>query len=267
MNKKISVVIPTKNRPFFLECLLRPFKGFTDNIELIVADDESTPALASKNRELCDAFIECYYIYLSKSKGSSAARNIGLSKCSSTYVWFIDDDDQVSREIISDVLKTISITSSDVFLLPSKTKKNNLVLGDNIPLPEKQNFEYYKKYGHCVNTSCAIINRKKLLEIGGWDEKLVSGQDTSLFLSLSKKSNFKVLETEPVIINVGHAGRITSNILKQQVGKIQFLRKHWNDLHIRRRLYYIVSFIICLPAFHSFRMRWAVYKNENKSRF
>lgn len=255
MKSKISVVIPTKNRPEFLERLLKPFSDFANNIQLIVVDDGSYPVNASQNKQICSHFPRSDYNYFPISKGAPNARNLGLSKCLFEFVWFIDDDDQVLENTIHEVLQQICVASSDVFLLPMKVMYNDLVLGTNVPVTKKQNYEKYRKDGHHVNTSCAIIRKQRVIQIGGWDEKLLCGQDTSLFLLLSQICSFKYIETEPVIVNVGHSKRIGRQVFKQQLAKVQFLKKHWSELSFRRRAYYVLSFVFVLPAFYPLRLR------------
>lgn len=260
MNIQLSIVIPTKNRPHFLERLITPFTNFTEHIQLIVVDDGSNSLTAFRNRQICDHIASCFYTYVPMSKGAAAARNTGMAKSSCEYIWFIDDDDQVSSKTISDVLKSISIAGAGVLLLPMTVMYDDLVLSTIIPIPEKNNFAIYRRNGHQVNTSCAIMKRQDVMRVGGWTEKLVRGDDTSLFLLLSRECDFVCIDTAPVIVNVGHADRMTRGAYKEQLGKLQFLRKHWNILSMRRRMYYVVSFLFFLPHFLPLRLKWQIFK-------
>ena len=262
MNTKLSVVIPTKNRPHFLERLVTSFINFTEYIQLIVVDDGSDSVVALQNQKICEQISSCCYTYVPISKGAAAARNIGMAKSSCEYIWFIDDDDQVSSKTISDVLKALSIGDADVLLLPMTVMYDDLVLNKIIPIPEKNNFENYRRNGQPINTSCAIIKRQEVMKIGGWDEKLIRGDDTSLFLLLSRNCDFVCIDTASVIMNVGHSDRMTRGAYKEQFAKLQFLRKHWHILSVKRRMYYIVSFLIFLPYFLPFRLKWQVFKTK-----
>ena len=260
MNTKLSVIIPTKNRPHFLDRLVTSFINFTEHIQLIVVDDGSDSVVALQNQKICEQISSCFYIYVPISKGAAAARNTGMAKSFCEYIWFIDDDDQVSSKTITDVLKTISIASTGVFLLPMTVVYDDLVLSRINPIPEKNNFANYRRHGQPVNTSCAIMKRQDVMMVGGWDEELVRGQDTSLFFLLSRECDFVCINTAPVMVNVGHTDRMTRGAYKQQLGKLQFLRKHWDLLSIRRRMYYIISFLIFLPCFLPLRLKWQVFK-------
>jgi len=249
MNKKISIIIPTKNRQEFLKNALKSFKSFSEKLEIIVVDDGSSREEASSNRKNCTTISDCQYIYFPKSTGAAAARNYGLDMSSTDYIWFVDDDDFVPIKAIKDVLCLVipPSFSSQAILLPITLMSNEIVIRKIVPSQEKNTFAKYRDIGHQVSTSAAIFSKNILLKVGGWDNSLSAGQDTDLFLRVSQLTNFHCFSTEPVIQNVGHPQRITRAVLKQEIGKIQFLIKHWQILSVRRRIYYILSFIVVAP--------------------
>ncbi|MBW4496554.1 MAG: glycosyltransferase family 2 protein [Oscillatoria princeps RMCB-10] len=249
--KIVSTVIPTKNRHEFLKNVLESFRAFVEDLEIIVIDDGSSPEQASRNKSISETIPECKYIYFDKSKGAPAARNYGLSISSGEYIWFIDDDDFAPPQAIKDVLKFTGERSSHslAILLPMNAMYQNIIVEQFVPVEKENTFDIYRDRGHEVTTSGAIFSKKIISEIGGWDEFLVAGQDTDLFLRVSRLTNFTVLKTEPIIQNIGHSQRITRAVIKQQIGKIQFLRKHWKILTLRRRLYYLLTLLFWMPLF------------------
>jgi len=249
MVRKISVIIPTKNRHDFLENALKSFSQFIDHVEIVVIDDGSSREQTSLNKSLCLTIPDCKYIYFPKSQGAAAARNQGLGISYCDYIWFVDDDDFVPVEAIEDVSKLVSTPSfaGQAILLPMTLMSKKLIVRKIFPSPERNNFEKYRDIGHQVSTSAAIFSRKILQKVGGWDDSLAAGQDTDLFLRVSRLTNFQCLSTKPVIQNVGHYNRITRAVLKQETGKIQFLIKHWKILSNRRKIYYFLSFILVAP--------------------
>jgi glycosyltransferase involved in cell wall biosynthesis len=248
--KKISIIIPTRNRQKFLKNVLDPFSGFGEEIELIVIDDASSSEVASLNKNICSHLSNCQYVYLSNPNGAAAARNYGLGISTGEYVWFVDDDDFIPAKAVEDVLKVIGCQPlpSQVILLPMTVMSKNVVIKEIVPYKERNTFAKYRDIGHQVATSAALFLKTLILELGGWDASLSAGQDTDLFLRVVLRTeDFKCLETEPVIQNIGHSKRITRSIIRQEIGKIQFLKKHWKILSFRRLLYYIVTFIIVAP--------------------
>lgn len=94
----ISVVLPTYNRPFYLQTALIKLSTQTyKNIELIVVDDGSTSTEANSNKTLFDMyknnFVKSVYIKLPVNSGTvSLPRNIGISHISGAMIAPTDDD-------------------------------------------------------------------------------------------------------------------------------------------------------------------------------
>ena len=255
----MTVVIPTRNRPDMLFRLLRVFGTHDPDIQVVVVDDGSDRDSAEENSRICDRSFGWQYYYLPNAKGAAAARNVGLKKCESEFVWFIDDDDEVPKAAVQDVIEALKKTKGDVLLLPMRLVHNELVLRTVFPTVHGNVHREIGHQGHQVNTSCTVIRRVAVLQAGGWDETLVAGQDTSLFLVLARDAFFQCIKTEPVRVNIGHSNRITRKVFRQQYGKIQFLKKHWAELTWRRRIIYMVTFLFFVPAFLKLRIRWLVY--------
>jgi glycosyltransferase involved in cell wall biosynthesis len=251
MRKKITLITPTKNRNELLIKALKSFIIFVREIEIFVIDDGSSSEQESLNRNFCNTIPDCKYIYFPKAKGAAASRNHGLSVSSADYIWFVDDDDFVPAQAIKDVLELVSTSSfsSQAIFLPMTVMSNDIIIKKIVPSEERNNFAKYRDIGHEVATSAALFSRKLLLQVGGWDASLLTGQDTDLFLRVSQVPGFncKCLQTESVIQNIGHSKRITRAVIKQEIGKIQFLIKHWRVLSASRILYYILTFIIVAP--------------------
>ncbi|ELC8453850.1 glycosyltransferase family 2 protein [Clostridium perfringens] len=260
----ISIVIPTKNRSLFLEECISSFKKYNGKIEIIVVDDGSDNINREKNRKICKNY-NVKYILNEFSLGAPKSRNIGMRNSSGKYIWFFDDDDIVNCKAITDVIELINNSKSNsIIILPMIVVLNNKeVIFEINPQKERNNFESYRKNGQEVSTSCAIFPKVILEKIGGWDEKLVSGQDTDLFLRASEVSNIQVLsDTLPIEIRVGHIDRISVNVKKQQIGKIQFMRKNWSRLHLKRKIYYMVTFVLCTPYFRKIKYNIMAFRKS-----
>jgi len=245
----ISVIIPTKNRSQHLKNCLKSFSG-VDGVELIVVDDGSDESDQKLNEKLCGQIENCSYYHSSPSGGAPKARNYGLSVSSGLYIWFFDDDDEVAPDTVRDISLLASGLKGDdfkVFLLPKLTVDNGEEVSYILPKKELNTFDALRKHGHQVNTSCTIFSRNLLSKLDGWDESLVAGQDTDLFLRASRECDFEPLSLEAVTVKIGHPGRIGKNIIKQQVGKIQFLEKHWPILATRRKVYYLATLVFWVP--------------------
>lgn len=86
---RVSLIIPTFNRPHLLPRCLRSAREAGTDVEIIIVDDASTDGTAA----VCKSFAEVKYVRLERNQGVAGARNIGLLAASSDYVGFLDDDD------------------------------------------------------------------------------------------------------------------------------------------------------------------------------
>lgn len=90
----LAVIIPNYNNERFLKKCLDSvlYQTFLPN-EIIVVDDCSTDASVEIIKEYVARYPQVIGIYLTKNKGVSYARNIGLKAARSEYVTTLDADD------------------------------------------------------------------------------------------------------------------------------------------------------------------------------
>lgn len=132
MSVKVSVIVPTHNRPHYLGRTIDSLLAQTYHpIEIVVVDDNEpgssaradTQALMAKYAD-CDNVI---YVQNEKSLGGGPARNAGIEKSTGDYVTFLDDDDVYLPEKIdtqlSFMLKNdLDMSFTDVFVYNSDDK-------------------------------------------------------------------------------------------------------------------------------------------------
>ena len=86
---KVSVIIPTFNRPQLLPRAVESAQRAGRDVEVIVVDDASVDETAS----VCRALQGIKYARLDRNQGVAGARNVGLLESSGDYIAFLDDDD------------------------------------------------------------------------------------------------------------------------------------------------------------------------------
>ncbi|HEY0761447.1 MAG TPA: glycosyltransferase family A protein [Pyrinomonadaceae bacterium] len=86
---KVSLIIPTFNRPHLLERCVDSARKAGSSVEAIVVDDASSDETAS----VCQKLREIKYVRLDSNRGVAGARNEGLRASDSEFVGFLDDDD------------------------------------------------------------------------------------------------------------------------------------------------------------------------------
>src|SRR5215211_7278317 len=87
---KVSLIIPTFNRPHLLPQAVESARREGRDVEVIVVDDASCDETASIGAALHDI----KYVRLDRNQGVAGARNVGLLESSSDFIAFLDDDDQ-----------------------------------------------------------------------------------------------------------------------------------------------------------------------------
>lgn len=94
---KLSIIIPYYNaKPYtdeLLDCLA---PQITDDVEVILIDDGSDKPYKT-NYKWCQ-------VYRQKNGGASSARNAGLEKATGEYITFIDSDDLVADDYVSQIM-------------------------------------------------------------------------------------------------------------------------------------------------------------------
>lgn len=93
INKDVTLVIKTFNRPNALNTLITSIRKFYPLIGIIVVDDGSESAI-----DVVAKFSNIKYLPLRFDVGASLGRNEGLSNCQSKYMVTLDDDFVFTKE-------------------------------------------------------------------------------------------------------------------------------------------------------------------------
>ncbi|HWS85440.1 MAG TPA: glycosyltransferase family 2 protein [Pyrinomonadaceae bacterium] len=86
---RVSVIIPTYNRPGLLPRAVESARRAGEDVEVIVVDDASVDETA----EVCRSLPGIKYLRLERNQGVAGARNVGLLASSADFIAFLDDDD------------------------------------------------------------------------------------------------------------------------------------------------------------------------------
>lgn len=222
----VSVYIPTKNR---LKLLQRAIKSIDKqtyaNIEIVVVDDGSVDGTKAWLKEQKKLNKKLKLILLEDSIGAPNARNRAIETASGELITGLDDDDYFLPKRIEHLVKKYdpkyAFVCSGYFWSygKNKIKLNNkeklITLSDQL----------YKNYA----SNQVLINRQKLISVGGYDDRFVSCQDWDLWTKIIKKfgSALRIAEVD-YVIDVNHGNnRITDNSNRVK-GFEQFRDKYSN---------------------------------------
>ncbi|MDY3697474.1 MAG: glycosyltransferase [Staphylococcus hyicus] len=122
-NSLVTIVVPFHNAEEYLEsCVMSIINQFYQNMEVFLINDHSD----DKSVELAEKFcLQDNRLNLidSKLRGVSAARNLGIELAHGEFITFIDADDMIEKEFISELLKGYDCQDVDLSVC---TYDNNL---------------------------------------------------------------------------------------------------------------------------------------------
>jgi len=112
-NETVSVIIPIYNaRRFIKKCITSVLDQTYSDLQLLLIDDGST----DNSLNICKKFAkkDSRILLLSQiNKGVSAARNLGLEHITGKYVTFVDADDWLPKDALSNMLSLMLVNSAD----------------------------------------------------------------------------------------------------------------------------------------------------------
>ena len=168
LNPLISVIVPVyKVEQYLRRCIDSIIAQTYDNFEIIIIDDGSPDNCP----QICDSYKEKHprtIVIHQKNQGLSAARNKGIDTAHGDYITFIDSDDWISTEYLSELYSSIKETSSDIAIVnhkqvtdfPIKTPENKCAIKQFSR--QEALFELIAKQNQPFVISCGKLYRKEL---------------------------------------------------------------------------------------------------------
>ena len=233
----ISVIIPTHNRPLFLQRALKSVLQQMFINEIIIVDD-STASNKKKNQQLLGQYLIKYVSV--ESKGASFSRNIGAVHAKGKYLAFLDDDDYWLGSYLENCYNLAEENKSDIVLTGFLEEKEGLITNEKMPPPDLTKNDFLIK-NPGLRGSNLFISKKMYAIINGFDENLASHNDLDLgyrifrYLKLKYKCNEKYL----VVFN-NHEGKRLSTLgsYPKKLGLQGFWGKYENIMTKEQRIKY-----------------------------
>lgn len=188
---RVSVIIPVKNGQKYIErSIVSALNSMSQNDEIIIVDDGSKDKTLKIVKKLLNDPIN-FTIVKSKNLGAARARNIGLSKANGKFIIFLDHDDTIPKNRITNHLKIFKKKKIDIISGLTKIifkKKMNLskfnyrFTNFNLKLTKTN---YFKGLPLLSSTF-----KKKVFKKIKFNETLKYGEDTELLLRI-RKNHYK----------------------------------------------------------------------------
>jgi len=239
---RVSVIIPTHNRPELLRQTLISVSSQTfPDIEIVVVDDGSPDPGAVKN--VCAQFRGMQF-YRQEKEGRSAARNLGVAASSGELIAFIDDDDlwdadKLQRQVeILQKNAQVDLVHCPVRIIDAAGRETGQTIA-----ADHSNWRSGRVFSHavrqCIVKSPAPLLRRRAFEMsGGFDVALDHGEDWDLWARIAYRHAFAFIP-EPLASHRIHQGTTTdysdslSTIRRIRQNLLQFVEP--KDRHIVQR--------------------------------
>ena len=113
---KVSVIIPAYNSENYIaRCLDSLIEQDEKNFEVIVINDGSKDNTSKIVEEYANK--DSRIILINKENGGvSSARNVGLDNAKGEYIFFVDSDDYLPSDALSDAVKSIETSGVDIVM-------------------------------------------------------------------------------------------------------------------------------------------------------
>ena len=180
----ISVVIPCYNvENCIQEGLLSVYNQTYSKLEVICVDNNSTDSTLDRLKYLKSSFYPNLIILSETNRGAPFARNRGLYNAKGEWIQFLDADDIIEKNKISQQVSLIQ-RNNNIGYIVSGCKYRDVNGNDTIDdllSNDKFTSAFIRQSG---NTCSNLWKKSHLLAIGGWNVKLQSSQETDLMFRL-----------------------------------------------------------------------------------
>ena len=212
---KVSIIIPVFNAQDHLErCIKSALAQTYANIEVILINDGST----DNSDRICRLFSADKRIkyYKQNNSGVSSARNAGIKIASGDYVFFLDSDDEIEKNVIANLVK-----ASRKGVLTSCSIKRKLMSGEETLILRKHLYSAKKAEIGIINNNlqgfiCGYLFTR--ISIPQFDERTGYCEDILFlidYLKINKVAELHFLTKDfGSYLYIQHANSVTNSNTK-----------------------------------------------------
>lgn len=230
----ITAVLTTYRRPERAQRALRSILAQTlPPTEIVVVEDGSTSkGLTDLVEQVAHRGVK--YVRHEKNRGLAAARNTGLGLSTGEYVAYLDDDDEwLPNRLERQVAKLFSMPESARAEVAAIQVGCQVVdgygrcIGVNLPVNQGSLRQSIMTYGAVTPSSSFLFLRTALLNVGGFDEHLVSGIDHDIWMQLAVGGYASEIVPEPLVIVHRSEGRTMMSSSAQRIEGVRQYVEKW----------------------------------------
>lgn len=215
---RISVVIPTYNRQgLVVEAIESVLAQTYSEFEIIVVDDGSTDGTTARLQPYLDRIA----YKKQNNQGLAAARNTGIRLTQGEFVCFLDDDDlweptKLATQIeFADAHPEYALLATEIQGID--TEKNKIGKSKSLKYEIRNGMVVeHLLFANWIAPSTAMVRRKCLDEVGGFDEDIRSfGEDWVMWMRLASKFPVYFIP-EPLVLYRYHSGQMSLDRPEEQ---------------------------------------------------
>lgn len=194
-NFSVSVIVPAFNEQDRIKrCLKSLSEQKYKKIEIVLVDDcsrDNTVVIAKKIGNFLRLTLKI--IKLNKHQERGVARNIGAKSAVGDYLLFIDADMQLGKNVIVECIKLVQKNSEiAAIIIPEASKGKGF-------WAECRSLEKKCYLGDDRIEATRFFEKRAFWKIGGWDEKMISGEDWDLTRRI--RSSYRIGRISSFIIH------------------------------------------------------------------
>ncbi|MFZ5437834.1 MAG: glycosyltransferase family 2 protein [Patescibacteria group bacterium] len=219
--EKISVIIPTYNRPQFLKKAISSVQTQTyKHLEIIVSDDGSEIETENLVKGLQKKDQRIIYLKNKHTGLPAVTRNHGLKLATGSLVSFLDDDDQWLKNKLKIQLATLKTKNADFISTNAQVLKTNKTY---FPTSQTYQLNLNNLLKNNVVINSSVLVKTKIIKNLRFNENknLRATEDYDLWLKIASLGLKMVYLPQPLIIyRDDPSNSIRNNSLSQQKVKL-----------------------------------------------
>lgn len=251
--KLVSIVIPAFNEEKYIESVLQRVLSLdypNDKYEVIIVDNGSTDGTVDIAKRYTDK------VYIHKGVKVGAVRNFGVSKAKGEYIAFLDSDCIPPKAWLTDAFKYMDTNSCDVVGGTCLLRENpswvetSWVINPN---PKDQ------VNGSLMGGSI-LIKKTVFISIGGFDESLSAGEDSSLGHRLIASGYVVHIAKCCAFIHLGYPrnlGEFTRRQFWHASSYLKSRKKHEIDYILLISFFFLLS-ILLIPVGYVYSFQYGI---------
>lgn len=228
---KVSVIIPTHNRPHLLPRAVQSTRQAGTDVEVIVVDDASVDETA----EVCRHLAGIKYVRVERNQSVAGARNLGILASTSDYLTFLDDDDLRLPDSLDLQLQTLAAAHEVGFVYGQMLLGNqdNSAASELHPTSCPEGDIFWRLLERNFVPCGSVVFRKScLMRIGLLDEAIPGVDDWDLWIRIAELYPVAAVE-QPMIIwrqSTFDSEQLSSSAPRMIALSAQLLRSRWLKL-------------------------------------